>query len=120
VAILDVTNPAAPAAAGELDVPEQAAGGVLSAIVGTAALMTASTPISTQTPPAQTVTVVNFADPEHSTVVRRFSGVTAILKDSARDLIYLAGSDTLWVLRVKPAADPQMEKAYAQYVLYDR
>lgn len=87
--------------------------------MGTAALMTSAEPASTQQTAAETVTILSFAEPEHPTVVRRFPRVTAMLKDTARELIYLADSNSLWVLRVEPAADPQLEKEYAQYVLYD-
>ena len=64
--------------------------------------------------------MLSFADPEHPTVVRQFLGVIAMLKDTSRDLIYLINSDGLWVLRVEPATDVQLEKQYARYVLYNR
>jgi hypothetical protein len=120
VSILDVTNPAAPAAAGELDVPKEEAGGKLSAVVGTAALIASSPSAAAQQATKQIVTILSFADPEHPTVVRQFPGVTAMLKDTSRDLIYLINSDGLWVLRVEPATDVQLEKQYARYVLYNR
>ncbi len=66
----------------------------------------------------QTVTVLSFADPEHPTVGRRFLGVTSMLKDTSRGLIYLVNSDGL-VLRVEPAADIQLQKEYEHYVLYN-
>jgi hypothetical protein len=47
VAIVDVTNPAAPADAGELYVPKQETGESLDAVVGTAALMTSPAPTAT-------------------------------------------------------------------------
>ncbi len=109
VTILDVTNPAAPSAAGELNVPKQEAGGNLSTIVGIAALI-ASPSAATQQAMKQTVTVLSFADPEHSTVGRQFLGVTSMLKDALRGLIYLVNSDGLWVLRVEPATDIELQK----------
>ena len=117
VTIVDVTNPAAPAAAGELDVPAAEAGGSLSAVVRTTALVTSSPPGTT--PEKQTVTVLSFADPEHPSVVRQFAGVTAMLNDDARGLIYLADSGGLWALRAEPATDVELEREYAEYVLYD-
>lgn len=118
VAILDVTDPAAPANAGQLDVPQPEAGASLSAVVGTAALITSSPP--TPQAAAQTVTVLSFADPAHPTVARHFSGVTSMLQDNSRNLIYLGDSEGVWVLRVRPAPDIQSQKEYAQYVFYDR
>jgi hypothetical protein len=123
VTIMDVTNPAAPIAAGELDVPKQEAAGDLTTVVGTAALV-ASSPSEPALPTMKrTVTVLSFADPEHPTVTRHFSGVTALVKDTERGLIYLANADGLWVLRVMPAPDIQYEKLldkqYQHHILYD-
>jgi hypothetical protein len=118
VTVLDVTNPAAPVPAGELDVPRPEAGGHLSTVVGTAALI--ASPSAPKPTTTQTMTVLSFADPEHPTVVRQFSGVTSVLKDTSRGLVYLVNSDGLWVLRLEPATDIQLEKEYEHYVLYDR
>jgi len=119
VTILDVTNPAAPADAGELDLPKQEAGGNLSAVIGTAALIASSPSATTEQTALQTVTVMNFADPEHPTVAREFPRVTSILKDTSRGLIYLVNSDGLWVLQAEPARDISLEKQYEDYVLYN-
>jgi hypothetical protein len=118
VTVLDVTNPAAPVPAGQLDVPKQEAGGKLSTIVGSAALITSPSE-PTERSIDQTVTILSFADPEHPAVARQFLGVTSMLKDTSRGLIYLANSDGLWVLRVKPAADIELQKEYEHYVLYN-
>jgi hypothetical protein len=104
---------------GELDAPKQEAGGKLTAVVGTAALLTSAPSAPTEQTTTQTVTVLSFADTEHPSVARQFPGVTSMLKDDSRGLIYLAGSDGLWVLRMEPARDTQLEKEYAHYVIYD-
>jgi hypothetical protein len=65
------------------------------------------------------VTILSFADPEHPAVARQFLGVTSMLKDTSRGLIYLVNSDGLWVLRVEPAADIELQKEYEHYVLYN-
>ena len=118
VTVLDVTNPAAPVSAGQLDVPKQEAGGKLSTIVGSAALITSPSEPTEQSI-NQTVTILSFADPEHPAVARQFLGVTSMLKDTSRGLIYLVNSDGLWVLRVEPAADIELQKKYEHYVLYN-
>lgn len=119
VTILDVTNATAPTAAGELDIPKQEASGNLTPVVGTAALIASSASVPTQQRTKQTVTIPSFADPQHPTVARQFLGVTSMLKDMSRGLIYLANSDGLWVLRVHPATDMQLEKQFEQRILYD-
>jgi len=114
--ILDVTDPTSPKAIGTLDLPKQEANGHVSSVVGNAVLVTS--PASAPAP--QTVTILSYADPEHPKVARQFSGVTSMLKDSSRGLIYLANSEGLWVLRLDPAPDAELEKEYENYVLYYR
>jgi hypothetical protein len=115
VTILEVTDPTAPKTTAELTMPKPEAGGNVTTMVGTAALV-----VSSPMPPvAQTVTILSFADPERPTVVRQFSGVTAMLKDPSRGLTYLANSEGLWVLRADPAPDVEAEKEYDRYILYN-
>ena len=114
VAILDVTDAAAPKSAGQLDIPRPEAGGNLSAVVGTAALI-ASPPSA---PAAQTMTIMSFADSEHPKIERQFDGVTAIVKDLPRGLVYLADANGLWVLHMQEAADVELQEQYRNYVLY--
>lgn len=92
----------------------QEANGNVTTVVGNAVLVASST-----SPPApETVTILNFADSEHAKVARQFSGVTSMLKDTSRGLIYLANPEGLWVLRSAPAADTELEKEYGKYILY--
>lgn len=114
VTILDVTNPAAPQPAGQLDIPKQEANGNLSAVVGTTALV--ASPASA--PTRQTVTIMSFADPEHPKIEQHFAGVTAMLKQGS--LVYLANAQGLWVLRMTPATDEALKEQYQNYVLYNR
>ena len=43
-----------------------------------------------------------------------------MLKGTSRALIYLANSKGLWVLRLEPAADLELEKEYENHQLYYR
>ena len=114
IIVLDVTDPIVPKAVGSLDAPAPEALGDITAVLGTAVLV--ASPTSPQ--PPQTITILNFADPEHPKVVRQFSGVTAQFKDIGRGLIYLTDSKTLWVLHLDPATDTELEKHYEHHVLY--
>jgi len=124
VTIVDVTNAAAPEAIGQMDFPKQEASGQVTAVVGTAALV--ASPASSQAfaqtarPIPQTITIMSFADPEHPKVERQYNGVTAMLKDPARGLIYLANADGLWVLKMDPATDRAQQEQYDKYLLYTR
>jgi hypothetical protein len=117
VAVFDVTNAAAPKSAGQLEIPRQEANGSLSAVVGTAALVTVPAPAPA--PTKQTVTIMSFADPEHPKIERQFTGVTAMVKDLPRGLVYLADTDGLWVLHMEPATDAELQEQYRNFILYN-
>ena len=116
VTILDVTDPSMPKETGKLDIPGQEASKRVSEAVGNEVLLTSS--VSAPTP--QTVTIMDFADRESPKVARQFSGVTSLMKDSSRGLVYLTNPEGLWVLRLDPAADVELQKQYEHYVLYNR
>lgn len=46
----------------------------------------------------QSVRVLDVSDPVHPKTVRTFDGVTSIVRDDARALIYLANGDGIWIL----------------------
>lgn len=116
ISILDVTDPTAPMSRGTLDLPKPQADGNVSAVVGNVVLVASSTPAAVP----QTVTVLNLADQEHPKVTQQFSGVTSILKDTSRRLIYLTNPEGLWVLRLDPATDVELQKEYDHWLRYYR
>jgi len=61
---------------------------------------------------------MNFADASHPTIAREFQGVTAITTDNHRQLIYLADSEGIWILREHFAEDPEIIQGYSDYVQY--
>ncbi|MGA7381062.1 MAG: hypothetical protein WBX03_09435 [Terriglobales bacterium] len=44
------------------------------------------------------VHVLTISDPDHPLTVQHFSGVTSVLPDDARGLIYVANREGIWVL----------------------
>jgi hypothetical protein len=46
----------------------------------------------------ESVRVLDVSDPAHPRTVQTFSGVTSILPDDARGLIYLANGEGIWIL----------------------
>ena len=118
VTVFDVSNPGAPVAVSQLEVPKEAVGGEVNSVFGTAAVVTTSPNEPPGPPKRRTVTVLSFADPERPVVIRQFSGVTAVLKDPQRGLIYLTNGDGLWVLQGQPGPDKELEQEYDHYVLY--
>jgi hypothetical protein len=46
----------------------------------------------------ESVRVLDVSDPVHPRTVRNFDGVTSIVQDSARNLLYVANGDGVWVV----------------------
>jgi hypothetical protein len=46
----------------------------------------------------ESVRVLDVSDPAHPRTVRNFDGVTSILQDSARNLLYVANGDGVWIV----------------------
>ena len=111
VAVVDVTHPSTPKLSGRLEVEKTE--GVPAAVVGSAALLTSAS----RHPAPQTVSIMNYADPEHPQVTQRFSGVTAMLKNGS--WIYLTNADGLWVLKMEPATDARLMQEYQQELFYN-
>lgn len=117
VTLIDVTktnNPAVLAA----DVSYSTGGSTLSVVTGTAALVSSEPLASTAATAPQTIRIMDFSDPKNPKVAREFTGVTAMSRENSRGLIFIANADGVWILQQHLATDPEVEKAYANYVLY--
>jgi hypothetical protein len=102
------------------DIPSAPNGGSASlfAVTGTAALIseqTANVPVMSP----QTIRIMDFSDPTQPKVAREFARVTAMSRDDQRGLIFLANPEGIWILHQSFALDPQVEREYAQRILYD-
>ena len=61
--------------------------------------------------PTETVKILDLSDPEHPQVLQTFAGVTSVLTDPGRGLIYLANNEGLWVLiYARPPLTPAKKK----------
>ena len=61
--------------------------------------------------PTETVKILDMSDPAHPKVIQTFTGVTSILQDPGRSLIYLTNNDGLWILsHSKPGIKPAKAK----------
>ena len=114
--MIDVTKADRPAVLAEIPA---APGGSdsLTVVAGTAALVT-SAPAPAAAPATQTMRIMDFSDPQHPKVTREFAGVTATSRDDRRGLIFVANAEGIWILRQHLAVDPEVEKAYGNYVIY--
>jgi len=61
--------------------------------------------------PTETVKILDLSDPAHPKVLQTFTGVTSILQDPNRALIYLTNNDGLWILtHPRPGLTPAKKK----------
>ena len=119
VTLIDVTKVTQPSVLADVAYPSSGGSGSLFAVAGTAALVTQEQGAAVPVPAPQTIRIMDFSDPQHPKVAREFGGVTAISRDPARGLIFLANPEGIWILHQSFAEDPEVEKAYAYHVLYD-
>lgn len=118
VTLIDVTKTSQPAVLADVAyAPNSGSGSSFSLVAGTAALVTSEAATSTAAPP-QTIRIMDLSDPRNPKVAREFTGVTATSRDDRRGLIFIANGEGIWILQQHLAVDPEVEKAYANYVLY--
>ena len=115
VTLIDVTKASQPTVIADLADSAGAAGN-LTMVAGTAALAS-SVPAASQ-PAVQTIRIMDFSDPRNPKVAREFTGVTAVTRDDHRGLVFIAASDGIWILEQHLATDPQVVKAYDDYIRY--
>lgn len=119
VTLIDVTKADHPSVLTDVPYTPDAASQTLVAVAGTAALVNAdAAPTASVALKTQTLRIMDFSDPQHPKIAREFNGVTAIGRNDARGLIFVANSDGIWILQQHLAEDPEVEKAYENYVMY--
>jgi hypothetical protein len=110
--LIDITKTNQPAVLGDM------ASGNLTMVAGTAALVSSEPVASSATQAPQTVKIMDFSDPQNPKVAREFTGVTAMSRDDQRGLIFVANGDGVWILQRHFAEDPEVQRAYEDYVIY--
>ena len=116
--LIDVTKENEPVVLGDVTSAPSATSGSLAAVAGTAALVSSGpAPVSADQLP-QTLTIMDLSDPKNPKIARQFTGVTAVSREGGRGLIFLANADGLWVLQRHFAEDPEVQRAYEDYVIY--
>jgi len=116
--LIDITKTDQPAVLADVASAPNGASSNLTVVAGTAALVSSEPAASTAAQAPQTIRIMDFSDPQNPKVAREFTGVTAMSKDGGRGLIFVANADGIWILRQHLAQDPEMQKAYEDYVIY--
>jgi hypothetical protein len=118
--LIDVTKVGQPAVLADMAYSQDGGSQGLLLVAGTAALVNSeptTAPAIAPTAP-QSLRIMDFSDPKNPKVAREFTGVTAIGRNDPRGLIFVANGDGIWILKQHFAEDPEVEKAYANYVMY--
>ena len=104
-AVVDVTDPAQPNIIKKVAWPKDAPAGELQLIGSNLLLLTAQEQSSGAAPalnlPTEFVGLLDLSDPANPQRLLGFTGVTSILADDARNLIYITNNEGLWILRLK-------------------
>ena len=98
--VVDITKPAQPS------VVNRVASGKLQIMGSNVALAEApdsKTVAQSHAPTTESVTVLDTSDPANPKTVQTFKGVTSVLQDSSRGLIFLTNNDGLWILQQEVA-----------------
>jgi len=83
----------------------------------TPAPASAGTPAPSVPLPTETVRLLDLSDPTHPKTLKTFAGVTSMLPDDSRKLIYIVNSEGLWIVRhqqVRPMPMCNSEDALIQ------
>jgi hypothetical protein len=115
--LIDITKTNQPAVLGDVAYAPNSTSGNLTMVAGTAALVT-SEAAATRAQAPQTVKIMDFSDPQNPKVAREFTGVTAMSRDDQRGLIFVANGEGVWILQRRFAEDPEVQRAYEDYVIY--
>jgi hypothetical protein len=118
VCVFDVTTPAAPRKLERFAEGGGAQAADFQLIGDTLAVSSRSgeTTISSPDAAPRSVTILNMTDPTNPQPIQTFAGVTSVVGDNARGLIYLSNDEGLWVVQAK---QPQKTEADDKYLNAD-
>lgn len=103
VAIVDVTTPSQPNIIKREAWPNASSTGKLQMVGSRLALAAAPETATAETVSrTDTLKVLDLNDPANPRTILSLSGVTSTLADDARNLVYIANNDGLWILKVQP------------------
>lgn len=103
--VVDVTKPSQPNMLKRVAWPDGASAGALQLVSDTLGLAEGSSARAGSAPAEsapETIELLDLSDPANPRTVQSFSGVTSIITDEGRRLIFVSNSDGLWVLRIQP------------------
>lgn len=118
VTLIDVTNINRPEVLGEMTNPDPSTSESLVAATGNIALESDSPTVDSKAATTQTLRIMDFSDPAHPLIAQEFKGVTAASRDAGKNLIFLANSEGIWILKQHFGEDPAVDREYNYEVIY--
>jgi LVIVD repeat-containing protein len=99
--VVDVTNPSRPDVLERVSWPQGASLGQLQLVGNRLGIAEGTEGTSANAAPLRTETVelLDLSDPANPKTIQTFEGVTSILPDPGRHLVYLTNGEGLWVVR---------------------
>ncbi len=110
--IVDVTKAGQPTIVKQVAWPNQAPNGKLQLLRAGLVLSTATennSAAAAGNASTQSLNVLDFRDPSNPQTIQGFAGVTGVLVDEARSLMYITNAEGLWILKYQqeqPEANP--------------
>lgn len=110
--IVDVTKPGQATIVKQVAWPNQASNGKLQLVKAGLVLSTASennSGTAAGSTPTQSLSLLDLRDPANPQTIQAFTGVTSMLVDEARSLMYVTNAEGLWILKYKqeePSSNP--------------
>lgn len=98
VTVVDVSHPDKPVVVQSTNWPANTAAGDVT-FLGSGLAITQEPVQPVAQPAPSTVNVLDVVDAGQPQVLRSFSGVTSVLSDRARNLVYIANPEGVWVVR---------------------
>src|SRR6202050_1524418 len=114
VCVFDVTTPAAPrklerfAGAGGAQAADFQLVGDTLAVSSRSGEATSGSPDSAP----RSVTILNMTDPTNLQSIQTFAGVTSVVADNTRGLIYLSNGEGLWIVQAKQPRRTETDDKY--------
>jgi hypothetical protein len=105
--VVDVSKPERPNLLKRTAQSNQATSGNLEMVTPNVAIAEAPekkpTTLTSSNHPTESVRVLDLSDPRNPKTLQEFNGVTSLLPDGGRGLIYLTNNEGLWILRYSRA-----------------
>lgn len=98
-AVVDVTKPSHPDVVSHATWPARVANGQEQNLGSGLAISEQPEGTLSRQPKSETLNVLDVTDLKHPQILQTFYGVTSALPDAARNLIFVANGDGLWIVR---------------------